>query len=239
MTDYAETTPATEPKRLTIKELPEDERPRERLLHKGAESLTDAELLAIIIRDGTRKESALDLARRMLHKFGNLRDLRERSIAELCSIKGIGPARAAQVKAALALASRIGENQLRRGQRFTSSKVVFDCFYPRMRYLKQECFFCVLLDAKNRIMREVEISRGGLSAAMVNPREVLQAAVADSASAMIVLHNHPSGDPEPSADDINLTRRIKEACDLTGIRLLDHIVVGEEGYVSLADKGRI
>lgn len=239
MPDYPETTSDNEPKRLTIKELPPDERPRERLLAKGAESLTDAELLAIIIRDGTRRESALDLARRLLHDFGSLRQLRERSAAELCTVKGIGPARAAQVKAALALASRIGESTLRRGQRFTSSRVVFDCFYPRLRYLKKECFFCVLLDAKNRIQREVEISRGGLSAAMVNPREVLQAAVADAASAMILIHNHPSGDPEPSADDLSLTRRIKEACDLTGIRLLDHLVIGEEGYVSLADKGRI
>ena len=228
-----------EPKRLTLKELPPDERPRERLLEKGADALTEAELLAIIIRDGTRKESALDLARRLLQKFGGLRDLSEKSIAELRTVSGIGPARAAQVKAALALATRLGSDALRPGRKFTNSNDVFTHFHPALRSEKQECFLCVLLDVKNRVLRHVKISTGGLSAAMVNPRDILKAAVAESASAIIVIHNHPSGDPEPSADDLHVTRRIKEACELTGIRLLDHIIVGEEGYTSLADLGKI
>ena len=237
-TDYPQTDKPGGVRRLTLKELPPDERPRERLLEKGAETLTDAELLAIIIRDGTRRESALDLARRLIAKFGTLRQMCDRGAKEL-QMPGIGPARAAQVKAALTLASRIGEQTLRPGARFTNSRDVFTHFHSSLRYKKQECFFCLLLDIKNRILREVEISKGGLSAAMVNPRDVLQAAMAESAVGMIVVHNHPSGDPEPSADDLHVTRRIKEACEQTGIRLLDHVIIGEEGYTSLADAGRM
>jgi len=232
---YQRTEDLAEARRLTIKELPPDERPRERLLSKGVEALTEAELLAIIIRDGTRRESALDLARRLLAESGNsLRDLSRKSIAELCKTHGIGPARAAQIKAALALGGRLAGTPLGRGQKFTSSEEVYAHFYQRLRSQKQECFYCLLLDVKNRILREVEISKGGLSVALVNPRDVLQAAVAEAASAIIVVHNHPSGDPEPSADDIRVTKRIREVCELTGIRLLDHVIVGEEGYTSLA-----
>jgi DNA repair protein RadC len=236
MEKYERREDAEETRRLTIKELPPDERPRERLLAKGAEALTEAELLAIIIRDGTRRESALDLARRLLAESGNsLRELSEKTIAELCKTHGIGPARAAQVKAALALGGRLAGSTLRRGQKFTSSEEVYAHFYQRLRSQKQECFYCLLLDVKNRVLREVEIFKGGLSVSLVNPRDVLQVAVAEAASAIIVVHNHPSGDPEPSADDIRVTKRIREACELTGIRLLDHVIVGEEGYASLAE----
>ena len=229
----------TETRRLTLKELPPEERPRERLLHKGAEALTDAELLAIIIRDGTRQESALDLARRLLKAFGSLRELRHKSPAELCRTDGIGPARAAQILAALAMASRVGEQKLIKGEGFAGSRDVFDHFYSKLRYDKRERFLCVLLDIKNRILREVEISTGGLNASMIQPREILRAAVAESAGAIILVHNHPSGNPQPSADDVNVTLQLKTACDAVGIRLLDHIIIGEEGYVSLADEGKL
>jgi DNA repair protein RadC len=233
---YKRAEESVEARRLTIKELPPDERPRERLLAKGAEALTEAELLAIIIRDGTRRESALDLARRLLAESNHsLRDLSGKSIVELCQTHGIGPARAAQVKAALALGGRLAGSTLRRGQKFTNSDEVFEHFYQRLRSQKQECFYCLLLDVKNRLLREVEISKGGLSVALVNPRDVLQAAVAEAASAIIVVHNHPSGDPEPSADDVRVTQRIRKVCELTGIRLLDHVIVGEEGFASLAE----
>ncbi len=228
-----------DPPRLTLKELPPDERPRERLLAKGADALTDAELLAIIIRDGTRKETALDLARRLLARFGTLRDLRACSPSDLCAVNGIGPARAAQILAALALSSRINDTSLRRGVAFRASRDVFDLLHPRLRHEKQEIFLALLLDTRNRIQREIEISRGGLSAALVNPRDVLAPALTDKASALILVHNHPSGDPAPSPDDIRLTQRLKEACQLTGIRLLDHLVIAEEGYISLADTGRL
>ena len=236
---YPEGNGAKKLKRLTLKELPPEERPRERLREKGAASLTDAELLAIIIRDGTRSESALDLARRLLLMFGDLRELKDAGMADLCKVSGIGPARAAQVKAALALAARIGEATLRRGSPFTQSKAVYDHFHPRLRYLKKECIFCVLLDAKNRVQKEVEISSGGLSTAIAHPRDILRAAVAESAHAVILIHNHPSGDPAPSEDDIQLTRRVKKVAELAGIRFLDHIIIGEEGYASMADMGHM
>jgi len=237
---YERADKSAETRRLTIKELPATERPRERLIEKGPEALTEAELLAIIIRDGTRRESALDLARRLLaESHESLRELAEKSIAELCRTSGIGPARAAQVKAALALANRLASGPLRRGRKFTSSEDVFAHFYQRLRAEKQECFLCLLLDAKNRVLREKVISTGGLSVALVNPRDVLQAAVAEAASAVLVVHNHPSGDPEPSADDIRLTQRIREACELTGIRLLDHVIIGEEGFTSLAERKKL
>lgn len=239
MKRYAEPDPNAETRRLTLKQIPPDERPRERLLQKGADALTDAELLAIIIRDGTRKESALDLARRLLATFGTLRELRERTPTELCTLNGIGPARAAQVKAALALANRIGMQTLRKGNAFTNSEAVFNHFYDRLRFLKQEQFLCLLLDIKNRILREVLISAGGLDAALVQPRDVLRPAVAEAASAVILVHNHPSGSPKPSPDDLNVTRRLKDACEAAGIRLLDHVIIGEEGYTSLADTGKI
>ena len=240
MSDYPKTGNETDGKRrLTLKELPPDERPRERLLAKGSDAVTDAELLAIIIRDGTRRESALDLARRLLAMYGSLRDLRERSPAELCEVKGIGPARAAQVIAALTLADRVGERTLKKGTSFTDSRTVFEHFYHRLRYLKEEHFICLLLDTKNRVLREVEVSSGGLSGAVFQPRDLIRRAVVDAASAIVLLHNHPSGDPSPSADDLHVTRRIKEACKVTGIRLLDHLVIGEEGYVSLADTGQL
>ena len=202
MNDYAEGHEGDEIKRLTLKELPPDERPRERLLTQGPGALTDAELLAIIIRDGTPKESALDIARRILRMHGGLRQLKDISAAELHRVKGIGPARASQIRAALELANRIGENPLRKGEKFTHSRAVFEHFHPRMRYLKNEVIICVLLDAKNRIQKEVTVSSGGLSAAIAHPRDILRAAVAEGAHAIIMVHNHPSGDPQPSRDDI-------------------------------------
>jgi len=226
-------------KRLTLKEIPPEERPRERLLQHGADTLTDAELLAIIIRDGTRQESALDLARRLLHEHRSLRELADVPLADLCKVRGIGPARAAQIKAALAIASRLAAQRLERGRSFTGSRSVFEHFHLRLRGERQECIYCLLLDAKNRVMREVAVSRGGLTTSLAHPREILRTAIAEAANAIILVHNHPSGDPTPSADDIHLTRRVKQAAELAGIRLLDHVIVADEGYASLADRGQL
>jgi DNA repair protein RadC len=231
--------PVGEMRRLTLKELPEDERPRERLLDKGPEALTDAELLAIIIRDGTRAESALDIARRLIAVYGSLRTLKDIQPSELCNIKGIGPARAAQIRAALALAGRIGDGVIRRGEPFRGSRSVFEHFHPRMRFMKKEQLCCILLDTKNRVQKEVELSTGGLSGAVVHPRDILRPAIAEAASAIMLIHNHPSGDVSPSRDDIHLTKRVKEVCELAGIRFLDHLIIGEETYASMADLGLI
>lgn len=226
-------------KRMTIKEMSPEERPRERLLAKGAEALSDAELLAIIIRDGTPRESAIDLARRLVTTATSLRALSEWSIADLEEVKGIGPARAAQIKAALELASRLDKSPLQRGEPFTASRAVFDHFHPILRGETQECFLAALLDTRNKLIRVANISKGGLNSAMVNPRDLLHAAVRDRASAVIVVHNHPSGDPSPSRDDLNITRRLKEVCELTGLRFLDHLIIGDGRYVSLADEGKL
>lgn len=223
----------------TIKELPEDQRPRERLERSGPDALSEAELLAIVIRSGTRHESALSLAQRLLARFGGVRGIADRSVAQLCEAQGIGPAKACQILAALAMARRLGGDTLKKGESFTGSGQVYEHFFPRLRGEKQERFICVLLDAKNRILREVTVSSGGLTSSAVNPRDVFRHAVTESASAIILVHNHPSGDPTPSAADMELTRRLKKAGDLMAIRVLDHVVVAEEGYVSLADEGRM
>ncbi len=236
MKDYPEGAPDG---RLTLKELPVDERPRERLLQLGPEALTDAELLAIIIRDGTRTQTALDLARQLLTIFEGLQGIKSASVHDLFKVKGIGPARAAQVLAALALASRIAETPLKKGRKFTHSRAVYDHFRHRVRDLKQECIYCLLLDAKNRVQREAEVSKGGLSAAMAHPRDILTMAIRESAHAIILVHNHPSGDPTPSSDDIRLTERVRQTAETAGIRFLDHVIIGENGYVSLADEGRL
>ena len=225
--------------RPSIKQLPEDQRPRERLIQHGPDALTDAELLGIIIRDGTPRETAVDLGQRLLSRFGGVRGLAGRRVAELCGVDGIGPAKASQTLAALALARRLGAETLKKGMPLQGSRQVFDYFYPRLRAEKQERFLCVLLDAKNRVLRDVEISSGGLTGSAVPPRDVLRHAVSESASAMIFVHNHPSGDPTPSADDLALTRRLTQAGELVGVRVLDHVIIGEEGYISLADQGKM
>ena len=226
-------------RRPTIKDLPEDQRPRERLAQFGPDALTDAELLAIIIRDGTRKESAIQLAQRLLTSFGGVRGMANRAVTELCEADGIGPAKACQMLAALALSRRLAEERLSKGVAFSKSHQVFRHFYSRLRGERQERFLCLLLDAKNRILREVTISTGGLTGSSVNPRDVFRHAITESASAVVFVHNHPSGDPTPSDSDIALTRRLKQAGELLGIRVLDHVIIGEEGFVSLADEGRM
>lgn len=225
--------------RPTIKDMPEDQRPRERLAQFGPDALADAELLAIIIRDGTRKESAIQLAQRLLTTFGGVRGMADRTVTELCEADGIGPAKSCQMLAALALSRRLAEERLSKGVAFESSHQVHRHFFPRLRGERQERFLCLLLDSKNRILREVTISTGGLTGSSVNPRDVFRHAVTESASAVIFVHNHPSGDPTPSQNDLSLTGRLKEAGQLLGIRVLDHIIIGEEGYVSLADEGRM
>jgi len=220
-------------RRPSIKELPEDERPRERLIRHGPEAVSDAELLAIIIRDGTRKESAVALAKRLRAMFGSLEAISMLGIAELCEIEGIGPAKAAQIKAAMEIAKRLGGHVWELGEKFKGSDQVFSHFDARMRDLKQEKFICMLLDTKNRLIKEVEISRGGLSGSMVDVKTVFGHAMRENASAVIFVHNHPTGDTTPSKEDLAVTQRLKEAADLMGMRMLDHVIVGGGSYRSL------
>jgi len=221
-----------------IKQLPESERPRERLIRDGAESLANAELLALIIRDGTPQETAIQLAQRLLARHKDFRTLSTLTTAELCREKGIGPAKAAQIQAALAIGKRLAtEDSAEPGQAFHSSDAIFRYYLPQLRDEKRETFYLVLLDAKNRILKHVRISEGSLSASIVHPREVFHPAIREAASAVLFVHNHPSGNPEPSADDVEITRRLVETGTIVGIRVLDHVIIGDGRYVSFVDRG--
>lgn len=222
-----------------IKEWPADERPREKLLAHGAEKLTDAELLALIIRtgDSSSKQSAVDLARSLLSRFGSLRQLSAASVSELCWLPGIGPAKAAEIQALFQIARRFADNRLQPGQAYRCSNDAFQHFHERLCDYRKEVFLALLLDSKNRLIREVQISEGSLNASIVHPREVFAPVLRESAAAVLFAHNHPSGDPTPSREDIEMTERLKQVGDLLGIRVLDHIIVGNGDYVSLADRG--
>ncbi|PLX79274.1 MAG: hypothetical protein C0615_02710 [Desulfuromonas sp.] len=224
-----------------IKDWPLNERPREKLLQQGPGRLTDAELLALIIRTGSSsdKSSALDQARQLLASFGSLRSLAAASTRELCRQKGIGPAKAAELQALFELARRFGRQQLLPGARFTSSADIFRHYHEKLRDQKKEHFYSLLLDSKNRLLREIRVSEGSLNASIVHPREVFNPVIRESAAAVLFVHNHPSGDPTPSREDIDLTARLVEAGKLMGVRVLDHIIIGNGDYISFCDRGLI
>jgi len=224
--------------RMHLKHWPEDERPRERLAKHGADTLSDAQLLGIIIRTGAGGRTAVDVGRDLLERFGGLAGLAQAGISELCSVPGIGTAKAAEIKAAI----EVGRRHLKptmAGASFCASQDVADFYRPRLRDRKKEEFRCVLLDTKNRFLREETVSTGSLTASLVHPRETFKAAVRESAAAVIFVHNHPSGDARPSQEDIALTRRLVQAGDLLGIRVLDHVIVGDGGHYSFRDSGLI
>lgn len=222
-----------------IKDWPSEERPRERLLQFGPEALSDAELLALVLRTGDAASgtSAVDQARLLLSRFGSLRALAGASIAELCQAKGIGPAKAAEIQAVFQIARRFAASPFIPGSRFTSSAEVFGHYHERLRDRKSEVFLALLLDSKNRLIREVQISEGSLNASIVHPREVFAPVVRESAAAVLFVHNHPSGDPTPSREDLEITGRLREVGEVMGVRVLDHIIIGSERYVSFVDQG--
>ncbi|HQU28748.1 MAG TPA: DNA repair protein RadC, partial [Nitrospirales bacterium] len=211
--------------------------PRELLLARGARSLSDAQLLAILLRMGKRKSSAVEVAMEVLTRLEGLRGLANRSREELCAVPGIGPAKAAQILAALELGKRALATPLTSGLRIRGSQDLFQHYYPILRDIRHEMFKVVLLDAKHRLIRDLTISEGSLTVSIVHPREVFNLAVRESAAAIIFVHNHPSGDPQPSEEDHALTRRLLEAGEILGIRVLDHLVIGDGRYVSFADEG--
>jgi len=222
-----------------IKDWPEADRPREKLLFSGAPALSDTELLALILRSGhaTAGLSALDLARSLLRRFASLHALTRATVNELCTLPGIGPAKAAELLAIGELSQRIATSRLEPGARFTTSCEVFAHFHERLRDRKKEVFLSLLLDSKNRVLREIQVSEGSLNASIVHPREVFQPVVRESAAAVLFVHNHPSGDPTPSREDLELTTRLHQAGQLMGVRVLDHIIIGSGRYISLADQG--
>ena len=224
----------------SIKEWPEDERPRERLLRHGSASMSDAQLIAIILRTGAGGKSALDLAMELITIFTSLRGLEQASLQEITSaVKGIGKAKAAQIKASAELGRRMFREAVSRGQSFSTGKDVYTFCFPRVQGLKKEIFFCLMLDAKNRLINEteIEISAGTLTSSLIHPREAFRDSIKASAAAVIFVHNHPSGDPSPSREDILITEKLASAGDIVGIKVLDHIIVAENGYTSMLEKG--
>ena len=225
----------------TIKDWPEADRPREKLLAKGSHSLTETELLAIILRNGNASsgESAIDQARLLLNQFGGLKGIDEASASEIVAVKGIGPAKVAQLKACLEIGKRIGSQKWETGQPLQSAEDVYHHFRENLGREKRELFYVVLLNNKNRKMREVKVSEGSLTAALVHPREVYNPVIRDSAAGVIFVHNHPSGDPAPSPEDIDITKRLKEVGDVMGVRVLDHVVIGHDRYFSFNERGML
>jgi DNA repair protein RadC len=224
--------------RKALKHWPEDERPRERLMLYGADALSDAQLLGIIIRTGCGDRTAVDVGRELLDRFGGLSGIAQAGFSELCGVPGIGKAKAAEIKAAIEIGRRHQRPNMA-GASFCASQDVADYYRPRLRDRKREEFRCVLLDTKNRFLREETVSTGSLTASLVHPRETFKAAVRESAAAVIFVHNHPSGDARPSQEDIALTRRLVQAGDLLGIRVLDHVIVGDGSHYSFRDNGMI
>ena len=216
---------------------PVTERPRERLLAKGANVLSDAQLLAILLRTGRRDFSAVQVAIELLDQVGGIGGLAKSGVEELCTIQGVGIAKAAQLKAAVELGRRSIAAPLSTGTRVSSSADLFKHFHPMIRDVKHEIFKVVLLDAKNTVVKEATVSEGSLTLSVVHPREVFALAVRESAAGVIFLHNHPSGDPAPSSEDRQLTNRLVAAGKLLGIRVLDHLIIGDGRYVSFADEG--
>jgi DNA repair protein RadC len=222
-----------------ISRWPKEERPRERLLQHGPQPLTETELLGILVGKGTRKKTAIDLARELLDRYESLQKLFSRSPSELMKIKGIGSAKAATLTAAFELVRRIQSQKNMVRASFKRSSDVANHFLPLMRDLRKEVFKVLLLNRANRLIKEVTISEGTLEASIVHPRDVFREALLEPAAGIILIHNHPSGNPSPSEEDLRITKQLVEAGRLLGIKVYDHIILGGESHRSLADEGLI
>ncbi len=219
-----------------IKELPEDQRPREKLLAHGPQALADEELLAIFLRTGIKGKSVLHLAQELLAALGGLHGLFTSHLAEFEQFPGMGPAKYAQVHAVLELARRYLQSRIVRGETLTSPDQVREYLALKLRHLEHEVFACIFLDNRHRVIEYEELFIGTIDATSVYPREILKRALHHNAAAIIFAHNHPSGVAEPSQTDIHLTDRLKKALDLIDVRVLDHLVIGESA-VSFRQRG--
>ena len=221
---------------MHIRDWPEHERPREKLMARGASALSDAELLAIFIGCGPRGQNAVDLGRQLL-LAGGLRGLLDRGPAELAKLRGLGPARACVLAAALELGTRHLGQQLQRGEALADPAQAGDYFARKLRALPHEVFACLFLDTWHRVIAYEELFRGTLDGSEVHPREVARRCLAHNAAAVLFGHNHPSGNPEPSAADRAVTARLKQALALVEVRVLDHFIVGDGAPTSMAQRG--
>jgi DNA repair protein RadC len=224
---------------LVIRDLPAGERPRERMEQYGPDALSTAELLAIILRVGSRGESAVRLAERLLSEFGGLPGIARARVQQLSALSGIGLAKAAQVKAAFELGKRLATSADGAKAVVSDAAGAATLVMEDLRYRQQECLAAIFLDARNQVIRVRVLTIGTLTGSPARPREVFKEALAHGCASLIVCHNHPSGDPTPSKDDIALTARLVKAGELLGVPVLDHIIIGGGRYVSLKEAGRM
>lgn len=229
---------------LRIKDLPEDERPREKIAEKGATYLSDAEILAVFFGTGRQGMSAVDLGREMIRHFGSLRNLSRATVEELIAIDGIGPAKAAQLAAVFEFGKRLAREPYRE-ESITGPEDVYSIMGPDMQLLDQESVRVILLNHRKRLIHIAEVFRGTGNESFCNPAEVLRKALNHASSAMILVHNHPSGDPSPSEADRRITKRMRDACNAVGIEFTDHIIIGQpsesmqEPYFSFREAGLV
>ncbi len=225
-------------KGFTIHDLPISERPRERLQKLGPESLSAQEILALILGRGISGESVMVTAQRLLSQFGSLKEIAGASLEELSQVRGIGLAKASQIKAAFELANRLeGYSEVSQKPVVKTPENVVDVVKGRLKDKKREHFLVISLDTRSRLIKLSEISVGSLDTSIVHPREAFKEAISASAASVVFAHNHPSGDPTASEDDIKLTKRLVEAGELMGIEVLDHIIIGDRSYLSLKREG--
>ncbi len=224
----------------TIMELPSEDRPREKLLSQGSNTLTNSELIAILLRVGSTKDTAVSLAQKILNHDGRgLKNLLDKGPEFLCSFHGVSDAKAAQLLAAVELGKRVARLEPENKYKISSPGDVSTYLMEDMRYLKKEHFKTVLMDTKNQILEVVTVSIGNLNSSIVHPREVFVEAIKKSSASMILVHNHPSGDTKPSREDISITERLMEAGDIMGIKVLDHIIIGDGSYLSFKEENII
>src|SRR3989344_8807208 len=219
---------------MKIKDLPEQNRPRERFLKHGPEVLSDSELFAIILRTGSPNENVIDMSNRLIKEYG-LNNLFDCSIKELQKIKGIGPSKAMQLLAMAELGKRYSQSK-NPINKISRAQDVFDLFHERLKDKKQEEFYVLMLNSKNNIIKEQFIYKGTLNATIIEPREIFKEALKNSAAKIILIHNHPSGDPSPSKEDVDITKKIKEAGQIVDIKVLDHIIIGNGSWWSWIEK---
>lgn len=222
---------------MSIRDWPAAERPREKLLEQGAGSLSDAELLAIFLRTGVSGKSAVDLARHLLSQFGSLRVLLEADLATFSEQLGLGPAKFAQLQAVLEMGRRHLAERMRKKPALESPQVVRDYLKSMLRHEPHEVFGCLFLDSKHQVLTFEALFRGSIDNTSVHPREVVKRALANNAAAVILCHNHPSGNSDPSQADRQLTKRLQKALELIDVRVLDHFIVGEGEPLSMAECG--
>ena len=222
---------------MMIRDLPQGERPRERLKNYGPSSLNNAELIAILLRVGSEGESVVNLASRVVSKFKGLRGLARATYGELCAMHGISDAKACQLLAALELGRRLMSLHPEDRAVIGSPGDVYNLLGPEMAFLDQEHLRVLLLNTKNEVLSSQEVYRGNVNSSMIRVAEVLRPAIRDNCPSIIIVHNHPSGDPTPSAEDILVTRQVRSGAEMMDIELLDHIIIGGQGFVSLKDKG--